>query len=320
MSAIPTQPSAAFTLALDNEVNMGTPQAVVDAAVVKAYTPKPTTNPGFAFGFNGTLTGAINDTSATVSEFLADAGAFGGTAYIRVWTIWDLTKKVPQAGNPIYSMALQYAAAGVKVIAILNLQNCPGKLAPTAAQTAAYLADHPTPAETGIWAYELGNELDSTAYCGDNQLNVGNWIKGMSPTLRKLGFKVIGPNTIGGFSNLYDTYLRNGVMPFLDYAGKHPSDGTAAQSLADVDGVASWLAINAPNVQPAYTEVNLHPASMAVEQAQLPLVWEGCKIRKGLFLHFPLYVCDTTAGPYAPYAKPGIQNPPVYAALKSALA
>src|SRR5580658_4902893 len=156
-SATPPVP-ASLMIQLDGAKNQGVLQSSVVYAVNSIYSQ-------FQLGFNGTLTGAINDTTATVSEFLTDAGAFGGQGYIRMWTTWDLTKQVPQAGNPIYSMALQYAAAGVKVIAVLNLQNCPGKLAPTAAETAAYLTNHPTQAQTGIWAYELGNEVDSATYC-----------------------------------------------------------------------------------------------------------------------------------------------------------
>lgn len=300
-------------------ISQGLTQVQADSVFPPPPPPTPVPVPvpvsNMVIGFNGGYkTGAVNDTSTTVQDFLRDAGVFGGTSYVRLWTTFDPTKPAPAAGDSEYTQCLQYDNAGVKVIGVVNLQNSPGMLAPTPSQAAAFLSTLPNAKQTGIWAFELGNEVDSKTYCKDNQGNVGNWIKSMYAGLKAKGYMVIGPNPSGGFVNLYSTYLRNGVMAFMDFAGKHAYESNAQTSLADIDGVVAWLAQNAPNVKLLCSEVGLH-ANANTWPAQLALLWQGLKTRTGIFIFFALYVVNTPAGPGSPFNSPGVQNAPIYNAL-----
>lgn len=283
-------------------------QDIMDAFHWIPPAPSPDFDMGWNVGGGWTMNGAITDAVVDITTMQRDTLPLGGLRYLRAWLTCS-TAAAPPVSQWVQS--LKWAAAGVKVIAVWNTQTSPLRTkAPTVDQVKAFFNGLPLPAQTGVWAFELVNEHDYSAYFSDTPAALAMIFNTAGPILRSKGYKVIGSNCLSS----YGFYLDKGVKASLanvDFIGRHAYESTAVAALADYDKIKAYA--DQCGVGYMCTEVGLHSANWSVE---LPKLWAGLKQRQGTYIYFPLYnVPPAKGGPNCPYLSPGVRNTSVYDAM-----
>ena len=294
------------------------------ADVTTAWTPPiPSTDPPFAFGTNPGGAPNVQSTIAAMQHF--------GMKIARFWTTGPFTS--PPASS-LWTLPLQYAAAGIQNVAVLNFQNSAVRCkAPALSDWTNYLNAIPAPANTGISYFEIGNEIDFTAYYNDSPANYAALLRVAAPILRAKGYKIICGNVLYGLTWL-NTLAGLGAMTDCDYVGRHAYENNAAAALNDYQSLVTFAIAQGKGV--FCTEVGLHGNSANLPQwaAETQKLYAGLKTlnatlntqhstlntQSAIYLQFPLYPTGTTASPQSLFQSNGQPNEPFYSAAERALA
>jgi hypothetical protein len=301
------------------------------ADVTSAWTgPAPSTVSPFIFGTNPGNAPSVQGTVAAMQHF--------GMKIARFWTTGPFT--APPAPS-LWTGTLQYAAADIQNVAVLNFQNSAVRCkAPALADWTNYLNAIPSPANTGITYFEIGNEIDFAAYFSDTPVNYAALLQIAAPILRAKGYKIICGNVLYGLTWL-NTLAGLGAMANCDYVGRHAYESNAAAALNDYQALIAFA--NAQGKGVFCTEVGLHgnAANLPAWAAETQKLYAGVKALNGTlntqlstlnvqpatnnqqpatFLQFPLFPTGTTASPQSLLQANGQPNEPFYSAAEKALA
>jgi hypothetical protein len=202
---------------------------------------------------------------------------------------------------------------------VLNFQNSAVRCkAPAMADWTAYLNAIPSPAETGVTYFEIGNELDYASYWTDTWPAYAALLHAAYPILRGKGYKVICANPAFGMDLLQDV-MKLGAMADCDYVGRHAYEADAASAQARYQELITFAQANGKGV--FCTEVGLHgnAKDLAGWAAETQKLYAGIKAISGIFLQFPLYPTGTAASAQSLLDASGKPNQPFYAAAEAAL-
>lgn len=270
----------------------------------------------FAIGLNSV---GVDDPAAdpVVHPEIAATLSHFGMQYMRLWMTGPISGAVPASK---WAIAGRYASIGVKPVVVINFQNSAVRCkAPAMSDWLTYLNALPPPDTTGVWAFEIGNEVDYTTYYSDTLANYAALLQAAYPILRAKGYKVVCANVLYNL-NAYKTLNSLGAFAFCDYIGGHFYYANAAGALSAYDSLIAFAAgVGKPVL---CTEVGLHgnvstPSTWANELAKL---WTGLKARSGTFLYFMLFTNTSNAGPESLLVANTYQNNGVfYTALEAAL-
>jgi hypothetical protein len=241
--------------------------------------------------------------------FFKSAGVTG----LRVWT--EGAFAAPQPAS-YYAALLPWQKAGVHVIAVANFQNSVPRLsAPTDAVWTAWLTAIPPPATTGIWAIEIGNEVNTGDYYNGSGQQLAHLMQLAYPILHAKGYVVIAPSTLNSLNEI-QTLVGLGAYQWADYLNIHSYRGTPAAIAADADA-ASPIAASVGKPL-AMTEEglrlgNVPAAVLASQQVQTTGLLSQRSVLAG---YFPLYLmASDTLDIAAPFTATGAINQPFYGAM-----
>jgi hypothetical protein len=301
------------------------PTTTATTAPAPNPTTAPTTNAAAAGQVANPAVLGIN--AAGISDAMIDLSAHpqyltfckaAGITTLRVWTEGAFTTHQP-AGY--YHLLPPWGAAGVHVIAVANFQNSvPRCSAPSDADWTAWCSAIPPPATTGIWAIEIGNEVNTATYCTASAAQLAHLMQLAYPILHKQGYIVIAPSTLNSLNEI-QTLQGLGAYQYADYLNVHSYRPTAAAVAADVDAAqAIATAVGKPL---AMTEWGTRPGGAGAGGAA-PVAWASqqtaaialLKQRNVLACSFPLYVMPgDTLDLAAPFTAGGMVNQPFYGAM-----
>lgn len=285
--------------------------------------PVPTPLPlGFDYGFNiggsWATASAINDPNLYLPQLMTDIASLGTGRYVRAWQTGSI-QTAPADSQ--FTQTRLWAAQGLKPVAVFNTQNNnPRCMAPTTSQLQAYFNGVPSAANTGIYAWELVNEADYTAYYADTDANLANIFAVATPILKSKGYKVIATNALSSVGYYQDSKVTSVIKSAgVDFIGRHGYQATAVLALQDyvkVKAVADQLGVGF-----FCTEVGLtgNPAPFA----ELQKLWAGLPAIGGVYLGFTLYQVSTASSyqyQCQPYTSPGVKNAANFNAIVSGLA
>lgn len=239
-----------------------------------------------------------------------------GMQYMRLWMTGLIVGTVPWSK---FNITANYAAIGVKPVVVLNFQNSAVRTkAPAMADWTAYLNSIPLPSVTGVYAFEIGNEIDYATYYSGTVQEYAALLQAAYPILSAKGYKVICGNVLFNL-NWYQQLKTLGAFAFCDYIGGHFYYADAAGALKAYDGL---IAFAASVGKPVFcTEVGLHGSNLTVWAAEITKLYAGLKLRGGTYLYFMLFTNTSNAGPESLLvAGSYIQNLPFYTALEAGLA
>jgi len=237
---------------------------------------------------------------------------------VRLWT--EGAFNVPFPAN-YWSVPLHWHAAGVKVVAVLNFQNSvPRCSAPSDADWILKLSSIPPPAQSGVWAFCIGNETDTAAYYTGTTAQLAHLINLAAPILHANGYYVIAPSQLNSLTQLQQLNAL-GALAGVDAIDRHFYSNSAAGCLAQVDPAAAYAVSIKKDL--VCTEGGVRGGDAPTLAAQVKILFgtTGLQSRSGTFLHFPMYLMasdtlDTAAPLTASYAR----NEPFATAIDNALA
>jgi hypothetical protein len=246
-------------------------------------------------------------------QLLAAAKHFGFTM-VRLWMEGSLLA----ACESQWTVSQAWAAAGVSVIAVLNFQNMtPRCAAPSDSQWTIYLNSIPASAATGVTYIEIGNELDYATYYTGTVAQYAHLLALAEPILHAKGYRIIMANCLYGLS-WYQQLAALGAFAYVDAAGRHSYDSTAAAALANYTAAAAF--VSSQGVQFLCTEVNLERVASGQLASEITKLYAGLANIPGSYIYFPLCVIPTdTADPAGLLTTAYAVNQPYYAALESGL-
>ena len=247
----------------------------------------PATSNGI-IGTNGD--GILNDPHYDPSKYaiLAATATACDFKVLRLWTEGTIGDPFPSSE---WAIPLKWAALGVKMIAVLNFENSKQRCqAPTDADWLATLNSIPPASQTGVWAFEIGNEIDTfgpvtrgDVYWIGTPQQYTHLCALAYPILKAKGYDVIMGNVLRGLT-YYETLKPLGAFNYCDWGGVHPYNNSAATNLAFVDQGGTFMESVGKGL--CCTESNPR-CSAAQAVAQLRLMKAGYLQRKGIFLFFP---------------------------------
>jgi hypothetical protein len=254
--------------------------------------PAPVVEPQnqIAVSFGTNLLGTNDPTgSPTIHPQLVSAVQAAGMDFVRFWavgslgTTWQAEQTIP----------LEWHKLGYSAIVVLNFQNSPTRCkAVPVTEWTNYLNSIPAPEVTGITHFEIGNEIDYSAYWSDTMENYFSMIKNAYPILKAKGYQVIMANCLNNL-NPYVELQPLGAFAYCDFVGRHAYQSSAVQNLACIDAVIAFGQTIGKGV--ICTEGGVRgSASNLVSWASLTAsYYTGLKTRKGTFLQFPAFYLST---------------------------
>jgi hypothetical protein len=286
------------------------------ADLTAAWTPPtPSIAAQFVFGTNPGGAPNVQSTIAAMQHFQMKIARF--------WTTGPFTSS---PASSLWTGPLQFAAAGIQNVAVLNFQNSAVRCkSPALSDWSNYLNAIPAPANTGVTYFEIGNEIDFTSYYSDSPANYAALLRVAAPILRAKGYKIICGNVLYGLTWL-NTLAGLGAMANCDYLGRHAYESNAAAALSDYQALVAFA--NAQSKGVFCTEVGLHgnAANLPAWAAETQKLYDGVRQlaigngQSAIFLQFPLYPTGTTASPQSLLLANGQPNEPFYSAAEKALA
>ena len=180
---------------------------------------------------------------ATHPQLLAAARALN-LAAVRLWIEGAFTSQQPVS---YFKICRDWQADGIKVIAVANFQNAsPRCSAPTDAVWTSYWKNFPAPAQTGIYAISIGNEINTSAYYGGSVAQMAHLMQLAYPLLHAKGYTVIAGSDINELK-YYGQLNQLGAFNWCDRVDVHAYYSTAAQVVNCIDqGIAFGRSIGKP--------------------------------------------------------------------------
>ena len=212
-----------------------------------------------------------------------------GMSVIRMWLEGTIGNALPEV---TWTNSEAYHAAGIQVIAVINFQNCRQRCqTPSDADWLATLNDIPPATQTGVWAFEVGNELDTfgpvtrgDVYWIGTPAQYSHLLALAYPVLSAKGYAVIAGNCLRSL-NFYKS-LPAGWNKNVSAIGRHFYESSAAANLAEVDELNTYAANLGLGV--ANTEGGIRNGDTVARYNELKALVAGLRTRAGIHCLFPL--------------------------------
>ena len=258
--------------------------ALVYSFTVDAPVAQPTTEIASTFGSNGEGVTYPSGDPALHPQLLAACKQYG-FQYFRLWTEQPFSTPFPAS---YWTIPQKWAAAGVKVLAVINFQNSPKCAAPSDADWLIKINSFPAAKDSGVWGVCLGNECDTSTYFTGTVQQLAHLMQLAYPILKSKGYVVIAPSMIQSLDPIKQLAAL-GALVFCDYVDFHVYEATALQALASVDAFKTYCAsINKPGL---ISECGIRGSAndLAGWASQITAFFTGLESRAGIYLQFPLF-------------------------------
>jgi hypothetical protein len=234
---------------------------------------------------------------------------------IRLWLEGGFTSQQPLS---YFKIAKAWQTAGIRVFAVANFQNSvPRCAAPADKDWISYWTNFPTPAQTGIYAICIGNEVNTTAYYDGTVAQLAHLMLLAYPILHAKGYIVLAGSDLDDL-NYYGQLNKLGAFANCDRIDVHAYYGTAAQVVACIDkGIALGRSINKPCDSTEWG-VRMNANNLPAWATAQALVLSQLKTRTGYLLPFSFYPIETL-DQACPLNVKYEANEPFYSAFAGAL-
>jgi hypothetical protein len=234
----------------------------------------------------------------------------------RFWIEGSWSAKI--TGN-YFHVTQAWQKAGVKVIAVANYQNSvPRCSAPTDAVWTAYWTAFPSPAQTGIYAIDLGNEVNTSNYYTGTPSQLAHLMALAYPILHAKGYVVCAPSVLNSL-NWYQQLQKLNAFNDCDRIDVHSYAGSAASVVVFIDqGIAFGRSIGRP-CDASEWGVRMSASNKPAWAAQTAAVYSLLQTRSGWFNAFSFYPTADPLDQATPLDKNYNANEPFHSAILGAV-
>jgi hypothetical protein len=234
---------------------------------------------------------------------------------VRVWLEGNFTNQQPPG---YFKIAKAWHNAGMKVIAVANFQNAtPRCSAPADAVWISYWTHFPSPAQTGIDAICLGNEINTAAYYTGTPQQLAHLMQLAYPILHKAGYTVIAGSDLDDIG-YYQNLNKLNAFTYCDRIDVHAYYANTAGVLSAIDrGIAFGRSIGKPCDSTEFS-LRMNPNNLPAWATAHAQLLTQLKTRTGWLLPFSFYPIENV-DLACPLNAKYENNEPFYSAFAGAL-
>jgi len=236
----------------------------------------------------------------------------------RFWIEGTWTAKIPAN---YFHVTQAWQKAGIKVIAVANYQNSvPRCSAPADAVWTAYWAAFPSPAQTGICAIDLGNEVNTSTYYTGTPAQLAHLMALAYPILHAKGYVVCAPSVLNSLS-WYQQLQKLNAFNGCDRIDVHSYAGSAASVVSFVDqGIAFGRSLIPPKPCDASEwGVRMSAGNKPAWAAATASAFSMLQTRSGWFSAFSFYPTADPLDQATPLDASYNPNEPFHSAILEAM-